>query len=78
MRFRQQVHEIGVEVPAGTIDKAGVDALVDRFEEQYERIYGKGTALRVSGVEFIVLRVEGDIAGAAAEAREAGRARRDS
>ena len=58
MRFRQQVHEIPVDVPAAKMDKAGIDALVDRFEEKYERIYGKGTALRSSGVEFIVLRVE--------------------
>jgi N-methylhydantoinase A len=59
MRFRQQVHEVEVEVAPGTIDAAGVDALVDRFEQQYEALYGKGTALRGSGVEFIVLRVEG-------------------
>jgi N-methylhydantoinase A len=59
MRFRQQVHEIEVEVASGAIDGAGVDALVDRFEEQYENLYGKGTALRSSGVEFVVLRVEG-------------------
>ncbi|WOF43061.1 hydantoinase/oxoprolinase family protein [Sphingopyxis indica] len=59
MRFRQQVHEIAVEVPEGEIDGAAVDALVDRFEVQYERIYGKNTALRISGVEFTALRVEG-------------------
>jgi N-methylhydantoinase A len=61
MRFRQQVHEVPVAVPSGPMDKAGIDALVDRFEEKYERIYGKGTALRSSGVEFIVLRVEATV-----------------
>lgn len=59
MRFRQQVHEISVAVPDGALDAAGVDTLVDRFEEQYERVYGKNTALRISGVEFSVVRVEG-------------------
>ncbi len=59
MRFRQQVHEISVAVPDGALDAAGIDALVDRFEEQYERVYGKNTALRISGVEFSVVRVEG-------------------
>lgn len=59
MRFRQQVHELSVEVPAGKLDAAHVDALVDAFEVQYERIYGKNTALRISGIEFTVLRVEG-------------------
>jgi len=58
MRFRQQVHEIEIDVPAKALQAADVDALVDRFEETYERIYGKGTALRMSGVEFTVLRTE--------------------
>ena len=55
--------------------------LVDRFEQKYERIYGKGTALRGSGVEFIVLRVEGSSpvqrpqAGEAADARPQWRSR---
>lgn len=59
MRFRQQVHEIGVEAPPGTLTAADIDALVDAFEVKYERIYGKDTALRISGVEFTVVRVEG-------------------
>jgi len=58
MRFRQQVHEIGVEVGSGELVAADIDTLVDRFEVQYERIYGKNTALRISGVEFTVIRVE--------------------
>ena len=59
MRFRQQVHEISVEVPAKQLAPEDVDKLVDRFEEQYEQIFGKNTALRISGVEFTVVRVEG-------------------
>jgi N-methylhydantoinase A len=58
MRFRQQVHEIGIPAPAGVLQAGDVDALVDAFEAEYERIYGKNTALRVSGVEFTVVRVE--------------------
>lgn len=58
MRFRQQVHEIGVEAPAGVLNAEQIDALVDAFEVQYERIYGEDTALRISGVEFSVVRVE--------------------
>jgi N-methylhydantoinase A len=59
MRFRQQVHEISVEVPSHEVTPEDVDRLVDRFEEQYEQIFGKNTALRISGVEFTVVRVEG-------------------
>lgn len=58
MRFRQQVHEIGVEAPSGVLGPEQIDALVDAFEVQYERIYGEDTALRISGVEFSVVRVE--------------------
>ncbi|RZS84824.1 hydantoinase/oxoprolinase family protein [Pigmentiphaga kullae] len=79
MRFRQQVHEIGVEVPAGQLQAADVDALVDAFEAQYERIYGKNTALRSSGVEFTVVRVEGTspvIKPAARQVEGAGRSNR--
>jgi N-methylhydantoinase A len=58
MRFRQQVHEIEINVPAKVLESADIDKLVETFEETYERIYGKGTALRMSGVEFTVLRTE--------------------
>jgi len=58
MRFRFQVHEIPIEVPGRNLMPADVDALVDRFVEKYERIYGKDTALRGTGVEFNVLRAE--------------------
>ncbi len=59
LRFRQQVHEIGIEVPLGVLSAEDVDRMVDDFEVQYEKIYGKNTALRSSGVEFTVLRVAG-------------------
>lgn len=59
MRFRQQVHQIEVEMPVRELTPEDIDAAVDRFETQYENIYGRGTALRNSGVEFISVRVEG-------------------
>ncbi len=58
MRFRFQVHEIPVEAPNKQLTPAELDALVDRFVERYEQIYGKNTALRSTGVEFNVLRAE--------------------
>jgi N-methylhydantoinase A len=58
MRFRQQVHEIEIDVPSKALEGTDIDALVNAFEETYERIYGKGSALRMSGVEFTVLRTE--------------------
>jgi N-methylhydantoinase A len=52
------VHEVFVEVPNKVLEADDVDALVDRFQEKYERLYGKGSALRGSGVEFTTLRTE--------------------
>lgn len=59
MRFRQQVHQIEVDMPNRALTADDIDAAVDRFEALYESIYGRGTALRSSGVEFISVRVEG-------------------
>lgn len=58
MRFRLQVHEVPVDVPRKVLTAADLDDLVDVFEQKYERIYGKGSALRSSGVELTVLRTE--------------------
>ncbi|HUB96917.1 MAG TPA: hydantoinase/oxoprolinase family protein [Stellaceae bacterium] len=58
MRFRQQVHELAIEVPGGTLSAADVDSMVDRFQEKYEFTYGKDSALRGGGVEFMTLRTE--------------------
>ncbi len=61
MRFRQQVHELAIELPAGEVTGETVDRLVEDFTARYEHIYGRGTALRVAGVEFTVLRVDGHV-----------------
>jgi len=59
MRFRQQVHQIEIDMPSGPISPTDIDESINRFEARYEQIYGRGTALRSSGVEFITIRVEG-------------------
>jgi N-methylhydantoinase A len=61
MRFRQQVHELAIELPDGPVTGQTVDQLVESFTERYEQIYGKDTALRIAGVEFTVLRVDGHV-----------------
>ena len=58
MLFRQQVHEVFVEVPNHRLSAQDFDELVDRFQKKYESLYGEGTALRGSGVEFTTLRTE--------------------
>ena len=50
MRYRGQGHEIEVEVPPRALDAVGVERLVDAFEDDYTRLYGRtvpGAAIEV-------------------------------
>jgi N-methylhydantoinase A len=53
MRFRFQVHELRIPVPAGALDEAAVHGLRRAFEELYERTYGAGTVLPEAVVELV-------------------------
>jgi N-methylhydantoinase A len=52
MKFRRQVHNVRIPAPAGELAEKAVGALLDSFEQSYEKIYGKGTAYRKAGVEL--------------------------
>ena len=57
MKFRRQVHNVRIPVPAGDLEEKSMESLVASFEQAYEKIYGKGTSYRKAGVEvsnFIV------------------------
>jgi N-methylhydantoinase A/oxoprolinase/acetone carboxylase beta subunit/N-methylhydantoinase B/oxoprolinase/acetone carboxylase alpha subunit len=45
LRYAGQGHELRVEVPEGTIDRAALDILAEGFERLYEAVYG----LRIAG-----------------------------
>ncbi|WP_028059879.1 hydantoinase/oxoprolinase family protein [Candidatus Solirubrobacter pratensis] len=57
MRFRFQIHELTVEIPARPITADGLDALVARFIENYELRFGEGSAFTAAGVEMVTWRV---------------------
>ena len=48
-------------VPEGEITPEVARELVEAFLALYERIYGKGTAIREAGIELNTLRVEGRV-----------------
>jgi N-methylhydantoinase A len=58
IRYRRQVHDLLVPVPAGPISAATVKTVVERFEETYEAVYGKGAGFREAGIEMTTFRVE--------------------
>ncbi len=56
-RYRRQVHHVRVPAPA-SIDEAGMRQLAERFEAEYERLFGKGAGLRNAGIELVNYGVE--------------------
>lgn len=59
MRFRMQVQRITVPVRDGELTQADIGALLERFERQFEELYGAGSAYRGAGVELVSFRVQG-------------------
>lgn len=51
-RYRRQVHNVRVPVNA-RLDEAGVTAMAAAFEAEYERLFGRGAALREAGIELV-------------------------
>jgi len=56
-RFRFQIHELAMPVPAGALDGAALDDLGERFLAAYEQRMGEGSAFRAAGLEFVTWRV---------------------
>jgi N-methylhydantoinase A len=60
-RYRRQVHELPIPVPAGLLTAERFDELAEDFHRRYERLYGEGTSLPEGGIEINTFRVEGRI-----------------
>ncbi|MFO1200540.1 MAG: hydantoinase/oxoprolinase family protein [Burkholderiaceae bacterium] len=56
VRHRGQINEVEVAIPGETLDAGGIDALVERFYERYETIYGRGSSFRGARLEAVTLR----------------------
>lgn len=59
MRYRRQVHEVRVPVPAGPLTASQIEGVLESFERKYEELYGKGAAFREAGIEVITFHVVG-------------------
>jgi N-methylhydantoinase A len=59
MRYRGQVHDVRVPVPATRLDEADVSAVVDEFIRRYDRRFGRGAAFDRAGMEARTLLVRG-------------------
>ena len=41
MRYKGQGHEIEIDIPPGKLDKDSIDRLIDVFESEYKRLFGR-------------------------------------
>ncbi|MCS7476784.1 hydantoinase/oxoprolinase family protein [Umezawaea endophytica] len=57
LRYSMQVYELSVPVPDGAFTERTGQEVLDRFEEQYERINGSGAGYREAGVQAITYRM---------------------
>lgn len=59
MRYSMQVNQIEVKAPAGVYDTMTVKELVSQFEQDYERLFGKGSGYAAAGIALTALRLKG-------------------
>jgi N-methylhydantoinase A len=59
LRFARQTWEVTVPVPEGPVNAQTVDGLGAAFLEKYQRLYGRGTVLRESGIQLVNCRAIG-------------------
>ncbi len=60
MRYRFQVHELNVPFPGGAaaVTEKDMEALYARFDELYEKSYGKGSGYAEAGKEITTFRID--------------------
>lgn len=60
MRYRYQVHELNIAFPDGNfeITEKDMQELYSRFDELYEKSYGKGSGYAEAGREIVTFRVD--------------------
>jgi N-methylhydantoinase A len=59
MRYRDQVHEIQVPLPAEPLTETGaLRSLVTLFQQQYEQLYGRGSASELADMEILNVRID--------------------
>jgi N-methylhydantoinase A len=56
-RYRRQTHRLAVGLEPGRLGPRALAEAVDRFERDYERVYGPGTGYRVAGIEATAFRL---------------------
>ncbi len=59
LRFKRQVWELAIPMPSAELDEAQVDALVEKFKDEYAKRYGRGSIVLGAPIELVNLRAIG-------------------
>ena len=59
MRYGLQLGEVTTPIASGTITTEVLESGIEKFEELYERLFGKGSGYREAGIHGITFRVRG-------------------
>ncbi|MBI2880827.1 MAG: hydantoinase/oxoprolinase family protein [Candidatus Tectomicrobia bacterium] len=58
MRYRRQLNELDIEVPAKRYAAEDIRSIMAEFERKYEEVYGEGSAYQEAGIELISFQVD--------------------
>jgi N-methylhydantoinase A len=59
MRYRGQAHHLDVSLSQDDVTETGFPTCLDRFEREYEALFGRGAAFREAGFEVLSVRALG-------------------
>ena len=73
LRYRRQLNELAIPVPVKVYDQNDILDIMGIFDQNYDEVYGEGSAYREAGVELISMTVDaiGKTAKPALQAYEA-------
>lgn len=58
VRYAMQTNSVPISVPAGDLGEADLGDLRERFDAEYQRLYGQGTGFKEAGVEVTSCRLQ--------------------
>jgi N-methylhydantoinase A len=58
VRYTAQINEVDVVLDDGPVDEAGAAKMIERFEQRYEQLFGKGSGFAGAGIEVVTVSAE--------------------
>jgi N-methylhydantoinase A len=58
VRYTAQINEVDVVLDDGPVDEAAAVRMIERFEQRYEQLFGKGSGFAGAGIEVVTVSAE--------------------